>query len=343
MIEKGLVSVIMTNYNTPVDYLRESIDSILNQTYSNIEVIIVDDGSTDDSVSVIESYTDERIKLVRNPENIGLTKSLNIALRHCKGEFVARMDSDDICLPERFEKQVKFLKEHKEAIVCGTGAQLIGDWKKDHSREFIFRNIPVKEELKVFLLFGNYPNIVHPSAMFVYQKLLDNKLSYNENYIYAQDYRMWVSCSDYGECINLNEVLLKYRIHNSSISLGKREIQVDCARRIMQEQLDKLHLTLTSDIEKIHMNLMMRKGVEYDVSIKSWLQQIIDANKKYKVYDQRILEKVLWDKWAEICYYGLAKQKGFVSRIKVMFSLNVKYYPNLIKIRKMRKIKNKSK
>ena len=94
----------MTNYNTPEEYLRQAIDSILDQTYKNFEFIIVDDASTDNSLSVIESYKDKRVITLKNEENIGLTNSLNRALEVCKGEFIARMDSDDISEPIRFEK-----------------------------------------------------------------------------------------------------------------------------------------------------------------------------------------------------------------------------------------------
>ena len=113
-LKSGLVSVIMSNYNTPEEYLRESIESILNQTYSHIEFIIVDDCSTDNSLNVIKSYKDDRIVLIENTENLGLTKSLNKALKQAKGEFVARMDADDISLPTRFEKQVAFLKQNSD-------------------------------------------------------------------------------------------------------------------------------------------------------------------------------------------------------------------------------------
>ena len=92
MLQKGLVSVIMATHNTPEEYLRKSIDSILAQTYTDFEFIIVDDCSTDNSVAIIESYDDNRIRLIKNQENLGLTKSLNVGLRECQGEFVARMD-----------------------------------------------------------------------------------------------------------------------------------------------------------------------------------------------------------------------------------------------------------
>lgn len=108
-LKKGLISVIMSNYNTPEEYLREAIESVLNQSYADFEFIIVDDCSTDNSLKIIESYHDPRIIVIKNEINIGITKSLNRALRTANGEFVARMDADDICLPDRFRKQIEFL------------------------------------------------------------------------------------------------------------------------------------------------------------------------------------------------------------------------------------------
>ena len=122
----NLISVIMCLYNTKEKYLREAIESVLNQTYSGFEFIIIDDGSTNDSISVIESYQDKRIILVRK-EHSGIPKSLNIGLDLAHGEYVARMDSDDVCLPDRFEKQIYYLREHPNCIVCGTYAEFIGD------------------------------------------------------------------------------------------------------------------------------------------------------------------------------------------------------------------------
>ena len=101
------ISVIMTVYNTEEKYLREAIESVLNQTFSDFEFIIVDDGSTNNAVEVVKSYRDERIKLVLNGKNLGMAKSSNIGLEMAQGEYIARMDSDDISLPERFEKQVE--------------------------------------------------------------------------------------------------------------------------------------------------------------------------------------------------------------------------------------------
>ena len=105
-------------------YLKESIDSILEQTYSDFELIIVDDCSTDNSLEVIRSYTDPRIKVLCNEKNLGLAASLNKALDICRGEFVARMDTDDTCFPQRFEKQIAYMQENPDVILCGTHIRL---------------------------------------------------------------------------------------------------------------------------------------------------------------------------------------------------------------------------
>ena len=120
------VSVVMPTYNTAVPVLKAAVDSILNQSFRDFEFIIVDDHSTDGSEAYLSSLSDPRIRLLRNMEQLGVTKSLNVGLRAAKGRYIARMDSDDISLPERFEKQVAFMESHPDAIACGTGYENIG-------------------------------------------------------------------------------------------------------------------------------------------------------------------------------------------------------------------------
>lgn len=337
--EKGLVSVIMSNYNTPEEYLRSAIESILNQTYINFEFIITDDCSTDNSLSIIESYKDKRIKILRNEENLGITKSLNKCLDVAKGEFVARMDGDDISLPERFEKQVEFLQSHPDHIVCGTGVELIGDWQTRHSNKHICRTIPDKESFRIHLLFGNYPNIVHPTAMFNRNLLIKYNISYNENYRLAQDYRMWVSCSEVAECANIPETLLNYRIHGKAVSSDKKELQKNTAIRIMQEQLDVLHVELNDEFADIHKDfLSCRKP--YDIKCKKWIKKLLAHNKKYKVYNQKKMKNILWQKWAEISYFGIAKQNNPIGILKILLNMPFISLPYLFKIKKQRKSDN---
>ena len=120
------ISVIMPAYNAE-KYIREAIDSILAQTYTDFEFIIIDDASTDATASIVESYSDERIRFFRNEHNMGVANTLNRGLDLAVGEYIARMDSDDISLPERFAKQVEFMDTHTDVIVCGSNAIVFGD------------------------------------------------------------------------------------------------------------------------------------------------------------------------------------------------------------------------
>ena len=335
-IEKDLISVIMSNYNTPEEYLRPAIESILNQTYQNFEFIIIDDCSTDNSLSIIESYTDDRIKIIKNEQNLGITKSLNRGLAVAKGEFVARMDADDISLETRFEKQVEFLRSHPDHIVCGTGVELIGDWQTKHCNKFICRKIPDKEAFQIHLLFGNYPNIVHPTAMFNHSLLIKYNITYNENYILAQDYRMWISCSEVAECANIPETLLFYRIHGKAVSSDKKELQKNIAIQIMQEQLDKLNVELSDEYAGIHKDFLCGRK-PYEIRCKKWIKTLLKQNKKCKIYNQKKMKKILWKKWTEISYYGLAKQKNPVEILKIIFNIPFIYIPHLIEVRNNRK------
>ena len=334
--EKDLVSVIMSNYNTPEEYLRPAIESILTQTYKNFEFIIIDDCSTDNSLSIIESYTDDRIKVIKNEQNLGITKSLNRALSVAKGEFVARMDADDISFESRFEKQVEFLRSHPDHIVCGTGVELIGDWQTKHSSKVICRKIPDKETFQIHLLFGNYPNIVHPTAMFNHNMLLEHNIIYNENYPLAQDYRMWISCSEVAECANISETLLYYRVHNKAVSSDKKELQRNIAIQIMQEQLNKLHLELDEVYAEIHNDFLFSRK-PYDIRCKKWIKTLLKQNKKCKIYNQKKMKKILWKKWTEISYYGIAKQKNPAEILKIIFNIHFIYIPHLIEVRNNRK------
>ena len=339
-LKKGLVSVIMSNYNTPEEYLRQAIDSVLHQTYSNFEFIIIDDCSTDDSLAVIESYTDNRIIVLKNEVNLGITKSLNRGLAVARGEYIARMDADDICLPERFKKQVEYLSNHPETIVCGTWVELFGEGAYKYQETISKKVIPEKDMFQVNLLFGNHTNIIHPTAMFRHRSLLDNSITYNESYIYAQDYRMWVDCSRVGECSNVSEVLLKYRIHDKAVSTDKKAVQTECAKSIMTEQLSWLGLELPDDWETVHYGLLTGRKPFY-LRYKQWIETIIKHNKKHKVYNHKKLKKVLWNKWTETVYFELFKAKGF-GKIKTLFTLPLIYYPNLLKIKKQRSLKEKS-
>lgn len=336
-LKSGLISVIMSNYNTPEEYLREAIESILNQTYLNFEFIIVDDCSTDDSLEIIESYNDKRIKIIKNSENMGITKSLNRGMKLSSGEFIARMDADDISLPERFEKQVDFLKQNPDVIVCGTWVELFGNGASAYNEKYSRKILPEREQLQINLLFGNHMNIIHPTAMFRHQTIIEKGIQYNENYPCAQDFRMWVDCSQKGELSNVSEVLFKYRIHNKAVSSDKKNIQNECAKNIMAEQLSWLGLELPEDWETIHWGLLTGRK-PYNLRYLEWIKAVIKGNKKHKVFNHKKLKNTLWYKWSETVYFELFEAKG-INKLRVLLTLPVNRYPDLIKIKKQRSLK----
>ena len=213
MFDNPKISVIMSVYNGE-KYLREAIESILNQTFTDFEFIIVNDGSTDDTLEIIQSYNDERIKIINNEQNIGLTKSLNKALKQAKGKYIARQDADDVSLPNRFEEQIKYLEEHSEIAVLGTSKYVIN---KDGKilRKVIALSDPGK------ILFNDNA-FTHGSVML--KKAVVDKLGYyNELFRYSQDYELWLRIVKHYKVSNLTQPLYKLRSHEENIRVTNVE------------------------------------------------------------------------------------------------------------------------
>lgn len=214
------ISVVMAIYNSE-RYLSDAIKSILSQTFSDFEFIIVNDGSTDNSLKIIESFSDPRIKII-NQENQGLAKSLNNGLRQARGEFIARMDADDISFPERFEKQIKFFENNPEYDFCGTSAIFINEIRQKIGERIVLDDW---QKIKKTILWKN--PFIHPSMMFR-RTLLDKAGFYYEHPrhskfdYYPEDYELWLRAIGRGmKCANLIEPLIYYRINPKGLTYGK--------------------------------------------------------------------------------------------------------------------------
>lgn len=198
-------------------YLREAIDSILNQTFSDFEFLIIDDASTDMTPKILQSYDDPRIKIVRNIENLGLTKSLNIGLKEAKGDYIARMDADDISLPERFEKQVAFLDSHPDVALVGTSAMIIDSNGTIKGTSISLSNPQHRDFVK-----GN--RITHGSVM-IRREIMESSGGYDEFFRRCQDFALWLKISKVRTIYNLPDILYQLRIHKDSVSnTGKESI-----------------------------------------------------------------------------------------------------------------------
>jgi len=212
------VSVIMSVYNGE-KYLLESINSILAQTFNNLEFIIVNDASTDSTAKILEGIHDPRIRVFTNEINIGLTKSLNRALRQCRSDFVARMDADDISLPERLAKQYAFLKQNSAYGLVGTQSYVLVGEKKF---SFLARLPEAHEHITQALKGGN---VFYHGSVMIRKSMFAAINYYNEEFYYAQDYDAWFRLSETSNVANLPDILYVWRNAKEGISNVKKKEQ----------------------------------------------------------------------------------------------------------------------
>ena len=233
MTVKPKVSVLMSAYNGE-KFIAQALESIYKQTYQDFEVVIVDDASADETSDIIRKMKDSRTVIYRNSENLGLTKSLNIGLRLCRGEYIARMDADDVSYPQRFEKQVKFLDENPDGTALGCWCHRIDSNGEIHGA---YDGRPTKsEDIKKGLLVGNC--IAHPTAMIRRASLVDVG-GYDEKYAYAQDHDLWLRLSEVGRIYNLEEYLVGLRYWPENITAKKSQQQDKCSELAIQEALQR--------------------------------------------------------------------------------------------------------
>lgn len=211
MKDSPLISVILPVYNAE-KYIAKSIECILNQSYVNFELIIINDGSKDNSEQVILSFSDNRIKYYKQT-NQGLPKTLNVGLSYAKGDIIARQDQDDISLPTRFEKQLQFLKENPDVKLVGTWAKIIDD--NGNSTKRFHHHATSSNELAFDIIFNN--PFVHASVMFYKKEILELG-GYSEDNSVFEDFNLWSRVSRKYKIANLSEELVLYRELLSSIS-----------------------------------------------------------------------------------------------------------------------------
>jgi len=239
-----IVSVVMSIYSEPEEWLRESVESILNQTYINFEFIIINDNPKRELNNLLlEQYRlkDKRIILIENEESIGLTKCLNKGLKLAKGAYIVRMDADDISLSNRLDEQVKFMDENPHLVASGTNIKYFG--KKQNNRGKLILPSDEGTIRNYFVIQNpNFPPIAHPTAIIRSSVLYDNNITYNENYITAQDFGLWNELLKYGDISNLNKTLLKYRLSDNQITSKKKDNQILTVKKINRKHIDYFFL-----------------------------------------------------------------------------------------------------
>lgn len=297
------VSVLMSVYNGE-QFLEEAIESIINQTFHDFELIIVDDGSLDSTPQILARYQqrDPRIILHRFNQNQGLSTALNFCIRLARGEYVARMDADDISLPHRLEKQVMFMDKHNEIGLCGAWMQLIG-----YPDGTVFRYPEHHETIHIQMLFTN--SFGHPVVM--WRAATFNKLGllYNESIRFGQDYELWSRALLNMQVANIGEILMLYRVHQTSISSMHRERQI-AIHYVIYKRL------LASLIEPDENELILHQKISTQTNdtdfthlrqARSWLEKLSEINRQKGTFPSTLLNSYLGRLWSGVCSQSSAK------------------------------------
>ena len=227
------ISVVLPIYNSE-KFIYESVQSILAQTVDDFELILIDDASTDKTAKVLARLSDKRIKIIRHEENLGLVKSLNEGLQEAKGEFIVRMDHDDIALPNRIEKQLNFLKLNTKIGLVGSGYRLLDE---DGIIELTYRPPMTPDEINWGMCF--LCPIAHPTVM-ARREIMNEYGGYKETAQYAEDYELWERMTRKVDFANLNEPLLLLRKHSNNMTNLWREKNLSVATNVANRRINFL-------------------------------------------------------------------------------------------------------
>lgn len=306
------VTVLLSVFNGE-KYLKEAIESILNQTFEDFEFLIINDCSTDNTLKIIESYDDERIKLINNEINLGLQKNLYKGVEIAGGEYIARMDADDISFPDRLETQVEFMDKKPEIGICGTWVKTLGK-----NKDFVGKYYSDPKEVKASLLFNT--SLAHPTVIIRKKYLVKYNLNYNQDFKESEDYDLWTRCADFFSIANIPKILVYYRYHTESKSNKGRTELNNNSSLIRTRQLKKIGISPNDQELLLHQSLTPPDGTnryEFINLIETWLLKIIKNNQETKYCEDKALKKVIASRWLLICRnnsnLGLFKIKKFIS------------------------------
>ena len=286
------ISVVMPVYNAGT-FLKESIDSILQQSFEDFEFFIIDDASTDNSAELIRSFTDKRIRFIEKPANTGYTDSLNMAIQLSKGKYIARMDADDISEQQRFLQQFQYMENNPAVLVLGTAYKIIG------TDEMV--QLPLSyEEAKVVSIM--HVPVAHPTVMMRKEIFTRYQFLYNKKYEPAEDYDLWTKVLEIGKIENLQKPLLYYRRHSAQQSILRYETLLQAAVEIRLRQLNKLIIFTGKSYDVLFAIATLSKQavlVNGDSMQKLvlLLSDMMNANILKKVYDTTLLNSYLRERW----------------------------------------------
>ena len=325
-----LATVLLPVYNAE-KYLAEAIESILNQTFSNFELLIINDGSTDESLKVIQSYNDERIRLLNLEQNVGLVNALNIGLNEVHSEFIIRADADDICLPNRFKEQVSYMLENQQIGACGSW---FDNMDNTGEKKGGARYEPLEETIRLKHLYQIH--ISHGTAIIRASVLRKNDISYSSDFNHAEDYDIFDRISEVSQLANIQQVLYVVRLHDSNVSKTFNDVQKDNSlgvkRRIFQRlgitDIDDAEILMYQELQHQNYNQLRSKSNE----VLGLLNKMFTANGKSKKFKEEFLRLHLSTLWFHYCNatansntWTIYNSARFVTGSDLNFSQKIKF------------------
>lgn len=293
-----LVSVCIAVYNRE-KFIKQAIESVLNQTYQNFEIIVIDDGSIDNTVSVIKSIDDTRIRLYNNSKNKGIVYTRNKYIGLANGDYIAILDSDDLWVPEKLEKQLLFLKQNPDYGICGTNAIR----KYANGKEEIWKYPSSHEAIKVRLFWGSA--IIHSSLIIKKSIIKNNNISYSNSLKQAEDFDLIRKIVAVSKAKNINKELVIYNIHKEQITVVENEEQINDALAVVSLYLNSLNISFTEEILNAYKKIFTFKfalSLQELNFVKEFFEKIYKKNKEANFTSNKELCKVFGEKWLLTCY-----------------------------------------
>ena len=297
------VTVVIPVYNRE-QYIAEAIDSILCQTFADFELLVIDDGSTDRSREIVQSYRDPRIRFVCNETNEGIPKTRNKGIQLARGKYLAVLDSDDWAYPERLAKQVAFLDSHPDYAAVGAWI----NWMDEQGRSLrrVRRKPILPDEIAAQRLFRQG---IENSASTARTAVL-REYGYQEEYDLSEDFDLWTRIAAKYKLAALPEVLVRCRMHKGRTTLEKAHRIKDRRLAIYASQLSVLRVPFTDiDLERHFLLRRMRKlgfapDLVYVDWAEAWLQQLQEANQRGQNYPEPAFSRVLGGLWLKVCWFA---------------------------------------
>jgi len=327
----------MPVYNASA-YVAEALQSVLDQTYRNIELLVIDDGSTDNTRAVVQRFDDPRVVIAENPQNVGLVATLNKGLALSRGAFIARMDADDISEPDRLAKQLNFLKSHPEVDIVGGAIQYFGDIKRPYTLIFPTEH----EDIRVALLF--YCPLAHPALMFRRSLLRRNLLRYSDEFRHAEDYYLWSELLQHVRAANLADVLLRYRLHPKQVRSEHSTPQYEVSVKVRKILLRRAGVDWTDADIELHESIVSGRfgaNASYINRVGSWFDKIEQSNRVSRFWEPQALHRLLVGKFVEVAHrLGLGRPAASLSELALQYLRNANYRPERTTRRLYRRAKS---